>query len=231
MKYAVICFVAFAGLMGLSAVQAQTATTPYTYVEGMFQATTFDTSGMTIGATVLDKDLDGNGPRFEASVALHENVYIFGNYATTSVDDFTDTTAVPPVTLSFADVDTWGIGLGINTSLSTSHLDRNYRGLSDRFTVFFDAQYLDGGPVDTDGYALDLGFRAINFTRLEFIASIGVEKFDRLDSELTLEGRLLYRLINNFQIQGGMDWNDQATKYFIGLRWGFPYFAVFKARN
>lgn len=230
MKYAVICLVALTGLIGLSAVQAQTATTPYTYIEGFFLGGTFD-SGSTIDNTVVNDEIDGNGPRFEVSVALHENIYIFGNYENIDVDNFNDNSTTPPTMISFGDVETWGVGVGINSSLSAGRTDGNLRSPSDRFSVFLDGQYLDGGPPDTDGFAFDLGVRAINFTRLEFIGSIGIEKFDKTDSEFTAEGRLLFRLVNNLQVQGGVDWNDQAVKYFIGLRWGFPNFAVFKTRN
>jgi len=226
MKYLVICLSAFAGYLVLTAAaQAQLASTPYTYFAGSFQGSTFDTAG------TLPDDIDGNGPRFEVSVALHENVYVFGTYENINLDDIVDNSVTPPVSTSFSDVDTWSVGAGINTALTTGRVDRDYSAFSDRFSVFLDAQYLDGGLTNEDGYAFDLGFRAINYTRLEFIGSAGMEKFSGLDSEFKLEGRLLWRLAGNLQIQGGVDWTDFRAKYFIGLRWGIPDFAVFKKRR
>jgi hypothetical protein len=224
MKHLVICLVALTGVLFLAAAaQAQSAATPYTYFEGAFQGSTWDTG--------TGEDADGHGPRFAVSVAMHENVYLFGGYENNNLDDFVDTTFSPPTTVSFADIDTWSVGGGINTALTSGNIDRNYRGFSDRFSVFLDAQYLNGGPTDDNGYALNLGFRAINSTRLEFIASAGLEKFSGISNEFTLEGRLLYRLVGNLQVQGGIDWSDPVTKYFIGLRWGIPEFAVFKDRK
>jgi hypothetical protein len=226
MKHLVICLVALTGFLFLAtAAQAQMASTPYTYFEGAFQGSSWSTDG------VLPEDIDGHGPRFKVSFAMHENVYLFGSYEKNNLDDYVDTTFTPPTTISFADIDTFSIGGGINTALTGGRVDRNYRGFSDRFSVFLDAQYLNGGPTDDNGYAMDIGFRAINNTRLEFIASAGLEKFSGISNEFALEGRLLYRLVGNLQIQGGIDWTDPVTKYFIGLRWGIPKFAVFKDRK
>jgi hypothetical protein len=231
MKYAVTCLVALTGLIGLGVAQAQSNTTPYTYFEGSFQGSTFNANS-AMGAVVPTEDVDGNGPRFELSVALHENVYVFGNAERVALDDFNALLGVTPVTVTGQDIDTWGAGIGINTALTGGRVDRNYRAFSDRFTVFLDGQYLNGGASDDNGFAFDLGFRAINSTRLEFIASAGIEKFEGLSSALTLEGRLLYRLVGNLQIQGGVDWkSEEYTKLFLGLRWGIPEFAVFKDRR
>jgi hypothetical protein len=226
MKHRVICLVALTGFLFVTAAaQAQLASTPYTYFEGSFQGSTFDTQ--------TGQKVDGNGPRFEVSVALHENLYVFGTYEHTGLEDLVDASFTPPMVTSLDDIDTLGAGIGINTALSSGRVDRDYRSFSDRFSVFLDAQYLkvDSPGLDSNGYALDLGFRAINYTRLEFIGSVGFEKFEDIDSEFTLEGRLLYRLVGNLQIQGGVDWSDLTTKYFLGLRWGIPNFAVFKDRK
>ena len=226
MKHRVICLVALTGFLFLTAAaQAQLASTPYTYFEGSFQGSTFSSQG--------NPDVDGNGPRFEVSVAMHENLYVFGTYEHTNLDDLIDNTFAPPQVTPLEDIDTLGAGIGINTALSSGRVDRDYRSFSDRFSVFLDAQYLkiDSPGLDSNGYALDLGFRAINYTRLEFIGSLGFEKFENLDGEFTVEGRLLYRLVGNLQIQGGVDWSDLTTKYFLGLRWGIPEFAVFKKRR
>ena len=149
------------------------------------------------------------------------------------LDDLVNNATNPPTMTPLEDIDTLGAGIGINTALSSGRVDRDYRSFSDRFSVFLDAQYLkiDSPGLDSNGYALDLGFRAINYTRLEFIGSLGFEKFENLDGEFTVEGRLLYRLVGNLQIQGGVDWSDLTTKYFLGLRWGIPEFAVFKKRR
>jgi hypothetical protein len=227
MKHRVICLVALTGFLFVTAAaQAQLASTPYTYFDGSFQGSKFDTS------SIVGADIEGNGPLFEVSVAMQEHVYLFGTYEKISLDDLVDNSSGTPVAISLSDIDTWSVGAGINTALSAGRVDRDYRSFSDRFSVFLDAQYIvDGGVAENDGYAFNLGFRAINHTRLEGIGAIGFEKLDNVDGEFTLEGRILYRLVGNLQIQGGIDWNDQATKYFIGLRWGIPGFAIFKNRR
>ncbi len=89
MKHRVICLVALTGFLFLTAAaQAQLASTPYTYFEGSFQGSKFSPAGQP--------DVDGNGARFEVSVAIQENIYVFGTFDHTSLDDLVDNSSTPP---------------------------------------------------------------------------------------------------------------------------------------
>jgi len=42
-----------------------------------------------------------------------------------------------------------------------------------------------------------------------------------------INSRLFIRIIDNLQAQGGIDWNDNTTRWFIGLRYNFPNVTIF----
>lgn len=221
MKYAIICLGAFATSLGLSVpAHAQSTEISYSFVEAAYQWTEVSTSSFG--------KVDGDGPALAASLTLGNHMHVFGNYAKISLDDVTsDPGTGTPVTVSFSDVDTWGVGLGFHTSIFGGQADGQYRNTQDKYSLFFEGQYISADPGDTDGFALDVGFRAVNFTSWEFLASAGVEKLSGIDSEFTLEGRLLYRIVSDLQVEGGIDWNDNVTQYFIGLRYNFPRLRLF----
>ena len=220
MKYAIIGLAAFASLLGFSAsALAQSGSTSYTYVEGSYEGSTFNTD------QALGDDADGNGGRFEASLALHKNMYVFGTYQISSLDDITNPA---PVVLDDATLGT--IGFGFNTGLSSGRIARDYRGLLDRYSLFLNGQWkhLDIDNVgDADGFEFEVGLRSINFTPFEFIASVGYEEFDSAGGNLTLEGRLLYEVLTNLQLQFGVDWNDDRSSLFFGVRYNFPKLVLF----
>jgi hypothetical protein len=222
MKYAIIAVAAIVSLLGVSSVQAQMAGTQYnaasyTFIEAAYQGAKFDTD------QTLGENVDGNGGRFEASVALHPNIYILGTYEHLRLDDLTG----PPVT-PLDDLKNWSAGLGFNTRLSSGRVSRDYRGLTDRFSLFMDGQYISADSGDFDGFAFDAGLRAINYTNVEFIASMGFEKIEGLDSEFTIEGRLLWRVWKDLQLQLGADVSDSQARWFLGFRVNAPGFSVFK---
>ncbi len=103
MKHRVICLVALTGFLFVTAAaQAQLASTPYTYFDGSFQGSKYSTRA------VLRADVDGNGARFEVSVAMQEHVYVFGTYDQLKLDDLVDNSVygTPQVASSLADIDT-----------------------------------------------------------------------------------------------------------------------------
>lgn len=221
MKYAIICLGVFATSLSMGGVaHAQSAEISYSFVDAVYQGADVDTGAFG--------KVDGDGPRLAASLALGNHMHVFGNYEKLKLDDaVVDLGTGTPVTVSFSDLDKWGVGLGFHTSLYGGRADGQIRNTLDRFSFFFDGQYISSDPNDSDGWALDAGFRAINFTRWEFIGSAGVEKLSGLESELTLEGRLLFKLVRNLQVEGGIDWNDNVTRYFVGLRYNFPKLQIF----
>lgn len=221
MKHAIIWLSVLATFLGLGvAAHAQSSEISYSFVEAVYQGASVSTG--TFG------DVDGDGPRLAASLALGNHMHVFGNYEKIKLDDVTSDSGLgTPVTVSFSDVDIWGVGLGFHTSVFGGRADGQIRNPQDRYSVFFDGQYISADPGDSDGFALDAGFRAVNFTSWEFIAAAGVEKLSGIDSEFTLEGRLLYRLVSDLQVEAGIDWNDNLTRYFIGLRYNFPRLKLF----
>ena len=221
MKYAIICLGVFATFLGIGSVaHAQSNEIAYSFVEALYQGA--DVSTGTFGS------VDGDGPRIAGSLALGNHMHVFGNYEKLKLDDaIVDPGTGTPVTVSFSDLDRWGVGFGFHTSVFGGRADGQIRNPVDRYSVFFDGQYISADPGDSDGWAVDAGFRAINFTSFEFMASAGMEKISGFDSEFTLEGRLLYNLVSDLQIEGGIDWNDNITRYFIGLRYNFPRLQIF----
>jgi len=221
MKYAIICLGVFATSLGIgAAAHAQSNPISYSYVDAVYQFAEIDTGSFG--------KVDGDGPRVAGSLALGNFMHVFGNYEKLKLDDTTiDSGTGTPTTVSFSDLDRWGVGFGFHTSIYGGRADGQIRNTHDRFSVFFDGQYISADPNDSDGWAVDAGFRAINFTRWEFIGSAGFEKLSGIDSEFTLEGRLLFNLVRNLQVEGGIDWNDNVTRYFVGLRYNFPKLQIF----
>ena len=220
MKYVVICLCALATFLGIgAAAHAQSNEISYSYVEATYQFVDGSTSGSTIS------DLEGDGPALAASLKLGNHFHIFGDYEKIKLDNATiDDGSGTPVTVSFSDLDTWSVGAGVHTSVFGGRSDGQYRNAQDRYSIFAEAEYISADPGSTDGWGAQAGFRAVNFTNWEMLAAAGIENLSGIDSEFTLEGRLLYRIVGDLQVEGGIDWNDNLTRYFIGLRYNFPGF-------
>lgn len=215
MKHSIICLCAFAAFLGIGvAAHAQSNEISYSFVEARYQLADVSSS---FG------DIDADGPGVAASLKLGSHFHIFGDYDKLKLDNVTfDDGSGTPVAVSFSDVDTWGVGAGFHTSVFGGRTDGQYRNTHDRYSIFVQGKYISADPGDRDGWSADVGFRAVNFTRWEFLAAAGIEKLDTVDSEFTLEGRLLYQIVGDLQIEGGIDWNDNLTRYFLGLRYNFP---------
>jgi hypothetical protein len=209
---------AFASLLALSiSAQAQSSGVSYTFVDVSYQN--------------LSGDLDGDGVRAEGSLGISNYFHAFSNFESSSLDDtVTDDGMGTITTTENGDWSTLGIGFGVHSPL-TSGVSRGYTSVTDRFSFFLDGQFLisetDTPLGDINGWALDTGFRAVNSSRLEFIGKIGYENFEKIDGELTLEGRLLFHIIDNLQLQGGVDWNDRETRWFLGGRYNFGGWQIF----
>lgn len=227
MKSAVIRLGAFACLLGFGiAAQAQ-STVSYTNIDLTYVGADID-----VGSGV--DDVDADGVKLAGSLNLQKYIHILGSYERLSPDDIViDDGVNPPTVIPTDDLDSYSIGFGFHTPVM-GRAERQYRsGLIDRYSLFFDAQYLgiDSGSTggsDPNGYSLDVGFRAVNFTRLETLLAVGYEKFEESDGELTLEGRIFFRVFEKLQIQAGLDWNDNTSRWFIGLRYNFPKATIFR---
>jgi hypothetical protein len=220
MKYAIIRLVAIVSLLGMSAtVQAQMADQKYgglsyTFLDAAYQGVKFQSS---------PEDITGNGGRLEGSIAVSPNIYVLGSYEYVKLDDL-----VGPPAASLDDLKNWSAGLGFNSRVSKARMSRDYRGLLDRYSVFMDGQYVSFDDGNLDGFAFNAGFRAINFTSVEFITSLGYEKIQGLDNEFRVEGRLLWRVWKQLQLQIGADVGQDSARWWLGVRVNAPNFSVFK---
>ena len=226
MKSALIRLGAFACLLGFGIVAQAQSTVSYTNIDVSYVG-----ANLEVGSGFSDVDADGG--RLAGSMQLHKYIHILGSYERLSPDDLIDNSTTPPTVWSTDDLDTYSFGLGFHTP-EMGRAERQYRGgLIDRYSMFFDVQYVgmdsgSSGGSDPSGYAVDAGFRAVNNTRLETLFSVGYEDFDRADGELTLEGRIFIKIVKELQLQGGVEWNDNATRWSLGLRYNCPNFTIFK---
>jgi hypothetical protein len=180
----------------------------------------------------LNGNFEGDGVRAEGSLGISNYFHAFTNFESSSLDDsIIDDGMGGTVAIDNGDQAILGIGFGVHSPL-TSGVSRGYTSVTDRFSFFLDGQILisetDVGPDDPKGWALDTGFRAVNSSRVEFIGKIGYENFEKIDGEFTAEGRILFHIIDNLQLQGGVDWNDRGTRWFLGGRYNFGGWQIFK---
>ena len=193
----------------------------WTYLHASYQWGEFDQSD-PIG------DVDGDGPRIEASVQAHPWVHLLASYETFDLDSVTipiDTTT--SITVDPGDVDIWSVGIGLHTPV-VGRANRDWGRPRDRYSFYLDARYLnaDTDAGDSNGYSVDLGLRSINFTTLEIIGAVGVEDFEGSSGNFTLEGRVLWNVWRDLQLEGGADWNEDLTRFFVGVRYNFPGFSI-----
>jgi hypothetical protein len=224
MKSALIRLGAIACLLSFgNAAQAQ-ATVSYTNIDLEFVHADIDFgSGF--------EDFDGDGVNLAGSLNLHKYIHVLGSYERLGLDDTIDNSTAPPTVTTREDLDSYSIGFGFHTP-SMGRGEREYRsGLIDRYSLFVQGEYLGTETTDSDtfnGYSFDAGFRSVNHTRMESLLAFGYEKFEKVDGEFTVEGRLFFRIIKDLQLQGGIDWNDNITRWSIGLRYNFPRLTVFR---
>lgn len=217
MKISMIRAVALLAGVGLSGLaSAEPSKIAWTYVEAAWQQTEFS------GEDGFP-DVDGDGGLFAGSLAMGDYFHVMGKYQVNSLD----TVTLGSQMVDLGDLNIWGVGVGVHTPISSGDPKRP---LVARYSAFVDAQYLstdaDVGS-DADGFAFDAGVRLINFTSFEFIGSVGYEKFEGIDGEVGLKARLLYRLVDNLQVQGGLSWNDNTTQWLLGVRYNFPGARIF----
>ncbi|MFQ5636014.1 MAG: hypothetical protein ACE5G3_11890 [Gammaproteobacteria bacterium] len=201
--------------------QAQASAVSYTYIDARVNFSEIDVSP--------SGEIDADGPQVSASLQLHENIHLLGEFERLSRDDILiddglgNVTAVP-----LDDLDTYAAGVGFHTP-TLSRGDRQYRGgLADGYSLFAEARYLrqDSGASNSNGWAANIGLRAVNYTRLESILGIGYEDFEDQSGEFTAQGQILFRLVGNLQLRGGIDWNENVTRWNLGLRYHFGDFSV-----
>jgi len=211
-------------LLGFGA--TATAQVPYTYID---VAAVFADSIQVPQAPVGGK-VDGIGARVDGSLGITPWLYLAGGVESIGADDLVvEEPGVGPTTYPGDDVNTYNIGLGFNTPVM-GRADRTYKGgVIDRYSLFADARYQgqERYGIDVIGWQVNAGLRAVNFTRLETIFGVGYEKFEQLDGEFTIQGQLLFSLVGNLQLRGGVDWSDDISRWNVGLRYHFGDWSIF----
>jgi hypothetical protein len=162
MKSAVVRLGAVACLLGFAATaNAQTSGVSYTYVDLQASFASIDVG--TAG------DIDGNGAKLFGSLALNRYFHALAGFERLGPDDIVIDDGLGNITtISIDDLDTWEIGVGVNTP-TMGRSARQYRGgFVDRYSLFADvrAQGQDSSGSDRSGWSVNGGVRAVNFTRL-----------------------------------------------------------------
>jgi hypothetical protein len=169
-------------------------------------------------------EIDGDGPNVNGSLALTDNMHVLAGFERLSPDDIEIDDGLGNITvIPTDDLDTLMVGFGVNTP-TVGRTDRQYRGgMLDRYSLFADARYQrqDSGGSDRNGWAVNAGFRSVNFTRAEVILGVGYEKFEQQDGEFTAQGQLLVTIFGNLQARGGINWSDDISRWNLGLRYNF----------
>lgn len=220
LRLACLCALLLTGF----AVQAQNSDSgvSWTYLHASYQWSEFDFDA--------GGDVDGDGPRIEGSLEVHPRVHLLASYETSSLDEFSiPVDATNSITVDPGDADYWSVGIGLHTPVFGS-ATRDWGRPRDQYSFFLDVRYLnrefDLTSGDDSGYSVDLGLRAVNLTSLELIGAVGVEDYEGSSGEFTLEGRVLWRVWRDLQLEAGADWNDEVTRLFLGARYNFPGFSV-----
>jgi len=230
MKSALIRLGAVACLLGLgTTAQAQYSTSgaavSYTFIDAQYTFAKIDVPDSLGGGSI-----DGNGPRLTGSMGLNRYTHLLAGFERLNPDDIEIDDGLGNITvIPTDDLDTYAIGFGFNTP-TMGRADRQYRGgLIDRYSLFADARYMgqDSGGSDRNGWSLNTGFRSVNFTRMEVILGFGYEKFEQQDGELTAQGQILFQIVNRWQLRGGVNWNDDISRWNLGLRYNFGNWSLF----
>jgi len=220
---AIACLVSF-GVTAQAQMYSGTSggSVSYTYIDGQYSSADIDVAP--------NGSVDADGAKFSGSLAMFDSMHILGEFERLRPDDIEVDDGLGNITtIPTDDLDTWGVGFGFHTPTVSRAAGQYRSGLMDSYSLFADVRYLgaDSGSTDQNGWSLDAGFRSVNFTRMEVILGAGYEKFEGQNGELTLQGQFLIRLVGNLQARGGVNWNDNISRWNVGLRYNFGNFSIF----
>ncbi len=158
----------------------------YNYVEAGYAAT-----------NLSDGLPDADGLAARASVAVHPNFHLFGDYANQEFDG------------SSFDVDQWRVGLGYNHEVSPR---------ADLLTrvAYEKADY--GGLGSSDGWSVEAGARGALAANFEGYALAGYQDGDEFDGDFY--GRLgaTVKFNRSWGLNGDVKFSDGDTAWFVGPR-------------
>ena len=151
-----------------------------------------------------DLNNDGDFVNAGASLAVHEKVHLFADYAAGSVD-------VGNVDVDVTNVDA---GLGINLPLSPT------------VDLVVDIAYLwtelDAGngfnSVDENGFGARAGVRAMLAPNFELNGGVSYADYEDSDDDTALYGGLVYNFTEAVAVMAGASVGDNVTSYELGVR-------------
>lgn len=166
----------------------------YNYVQAGYASADLDMSGMGV-------DVDGDGWALGGSVAVTDNVHIFGGYMSLGFD-------------FDVDYDEIGLGIGYNHSLG-----KNTDFVAGLSYIKGEAEAF-GFSADDDGYGVNIGLRTKLSETIELEGGIEYADTDEGSSTAFTAG-ILFDLTDNVAIGVGGGWDDDVTIYQAGFRFYF----------
>ena len=167
----------------------------YNYVQAGYASADLDTGDFGF-------DVDGDGWALGGSVAVSDNVHIFGGYSALGLD-------------FGIDYDEFGLGVGYNHSLGEN--TDFVAGLS-----YIKGEIdVDGFSYDDDGYGLSIGLRTKLSETIELEGGIGYADLDDSGSSTSFSAGILFDLTDNVAFGVGGNWDDDVTIYQAGFRFYF----------
>jgi len=159
----------------------------YNHVQGGYSATDTDSG-----------DADGFG--IDASVAVHDNIHLFGGYNTQEIDG------------TNIDIDRWKLGVGYNYAFSDK-ADLVARVAYENADV--------ANTVDFDGYSAEVGVRGAMGKHFEGYALAGYEDYKDLDGDFYGRVGALAKFNDNWGVNGDVKFADGDTQWFVGPRFSW----------
>ena len=183
---------ALIGVLMLSSAAAMADGPSYSRIQASYQEVDLDLGGGI--------DADGDGFGVGGSVAIGDSWYVFADYSTADLASVVDLTILT-------------IGGGWHTSMTTN-------------TDFFaELGFADGeidvsglGSESDSGYSATVGIRSMLSEELEVYGSIGQVDFDDFGDGTNISAGLWYTASGNLALGLGATFDDDITRYGIGVR-------------
>jgi hypothetical protein len=166
----------------------------YTYAQIAYANVDFD-----------DLNNDGDFVNAGASLAVHDKVHVFADYAAGSVD------------VSNFDVDVTNLDAGIGIDLPLSPTVDVVVDIAYLWTEF-DAGNGGNNSVDENGFGARAGVRAMVAPNFELNGGVSYADYEDSDDDTALFGGLVYNFTDAVAVMAGASVGDNITTYELGVR-------------